>query len=245
MDVVRKVLDAFRPYNNKAMILGACIFAGHLTLGLIRRARKLNLYKKNVLEVNVLPYTNGRKDPWALIIFDEGDTNELKILCERLVFLGIHIYILTTKKQQALMDILQSELTQTPIKFRYSYRIFQEYDSVHVWEDLQSELSEIDCRVLFNFGGSSHLGWRVFEENEKKAKETDQVVAKRYTLPAALLAFAKTGKGGRRLVVQINNLEDPEMNEVDECLLSGAGRELLEDEIEINTVVGYKQYLAL
>lgn len=227
------------------MLLGACVLAGSLTISLLHRIRKLNQYKKNVLEVNVLPYTKGRKDPWALIIFDEGDQKELKILCERLVFLGISIYMLSSKKQQPLMDLIQGELAKTPIKFRYSFRAIEEFDSVHVWEDLHQELMEIDCRVLFNFGGASHLGWRVFEETERKARETDAVIAKRYVLPTALLAFAKAGKGGRRLVVQINNLEDPDMNHVDECLLSGAGRELLEDEIEINTVVGYKQYLAL
>lgn len=245
MDTVKKIADAFKPYHGKAMALGACILAGHLALKVMHYTRKVNLYSLKLIDVNVLPFTSQSKDPWAIIIFEQGDGKELKALCERLVFLGISVYVLTTPKQQGLIDSIQGELVRTTVKFRYSFRLFDEFDRPAIWEDLDSELKGIDARVLYNFGGISGLGWRSFEDRKKQIEETRGVVAQRYVLPMTLLAFAKNGKGGRRLVVQIENKDDQDLNNVDDSLLNGVGRELLEDGIELRKVVTPINYLML
>lgn len=245
METVKKIAEAFRPYHGKAMILGACVLAGHLALKAVHYTRKVNRYSTKLLDVNVLPFTSGRKDPWAVIIFEHGDGDELKRLCEKLVFLGVNMYILTTKKQQGLMDTIQSELIKTNIKLRYSFRLSESYDQPAVWEDLDSELRLIDARVLYNFAGISHLGWRCFEDRYKQIEETNDVVAPKYILPLTLLAFAKNGKGGQRLIVQVENKVDQDMNQVDDNLLNGIGRELLLDGIELRKVVTLVNYLSL
>ena len=245
MDLAKRVYEAFRPYNRKAMILGGVVLLAHVAYRVVMTLRRTNKFALEVKLINVGQYLRGTKEPWALIYFNEGDIDQLEQLCQLLIFSGVNICIVSSRKNQKLMDKIQANSVQTHIRMRYDFSLFDHPDEVPKWDSFKDELDKIDCRLFLILGDTYKLGWRPFEEADKKREETEACIQPIYVLPMLMLAFAKTVKGGRKGMIHIDGKVEEETDETNNMLLDGAGAELLLQGIEYKRVVNLQTYLNL
>ena len=243
MDFAKKVIEAFKPHNSKALILGGLVVLSHIALFALRKARRTNKLTLGLRNLNFRPYIAGRDQPWAVILYNQGNKEGLVRLCEGLAIDGVNLYVLTPPSNQEIIDKIQGDLSKTPCKFRYSFTAYTEYDDSRNWTDIAEEFNQIDVRLLIHLGDEGYMGWRCFEEFSSKTQEVSRVVAPQYVLALSLLALSKAKNDGRRAVVQIEGLEDSNANEAENGLLDGVGLELLEDGIEYKRVVNLQTFL--
>jgi len=247
MDLAKRLLDAFKPYNKPMMYFGLAVIATQVAVKVVQKMRKTDRYAFKASMVNLNTYLGSSKEPWAMIYFNEGDSEELEQLCKQLIFRQINIYVVSTRKNQKLMDKIQSEAVKSlaEVRMRYDLYLFDDPSNETVWNDFRDELDRIDVRIFYVIGDSFKMGWRAFEEMERKRIETELCMAPRYVLPMMMLIFAKTCKPGRKAIIHIDGQLEPEADETNNVLLDGAGAELLFKGIEYKRIVNLQTYLNL
>jgi hypothetical protein len=98
MDLAKRLLEAFKPYNKPMMYFGLAVIATQVAVKVVQKMRKTDRYAFKASMVNLNTYLGSSKEPWAMIYFNEGDSEELEHLCKQLIFKQINIYVVSTRK---------------------------------------------------------------------------------------------------------------------------------------------------
>jgi hypothetical protein len=229
MEYVKRVLTRLEPYHGKMLVIGAAAIALQLAIAFIKQQRKTNHYLHNLKKLSWSGLTRGLKNPWAMLVFHDGDKSLLKEIVDRITDSGINVYLVAQKRYQELVDHLHQDCLKKGVKFRYTFDPFDNYASADEYETLEAELREESFVAYVSFTDNFKFSFRNYEEHLQKEMELDKTLRMKFVTPLSFLSFVKgqRSKEHKKLILLIDGMVDEQVDKAGDILFLGMTTELV------------------
>ena len=207
--IIESIKKIIMSNEKRLMIVGGIGLSLSAVVYLIDRYRKNSRYTLDVCSIDIYKYIRGIDRGWAMILYNDNDEQRLNRLCQILIFNGVNIMIVTSIDNENIVDSIHKMCISSHISFRYVYYLHTSYDNRSIWNDINSEFSDIDIRILYIINSNNSISWRPYEDNDLKRVELHNTLSHIYIIPLLILSFIKYNNTSRlnnnRLIVYVDS----------------------------------------